>query len=749
MKTRPWFKFQELPLQSVLIVPFVLQIFGAVGLVSYLSFKNGQKAVNDLANQLMTRTSSTVDKHLDTYLSIPHKVLQTNADAIQMGLLDVRDRSTAAKYFWKQLQAYDLTYLGVGLTTGAGTGAGRYDGKTLVIDDWNGKPPHKLNSYATDQQGNRTKIVATYDWKNFNETWYTEPIKAQKSVWSRIYSINYPNHPYIVASAGRPIYDPQKRLLGMIGIDIHLLKLSEFLQNLEVARAGKVFILEHNGTLIANSGSTQPFKVVKDEIQRLKAIDSLDPMVQAIARHLQQRFHGFNTLKDEQLQLELQGERHYVHVTNWRDEYGLDWLVVVSVPENAFMGQINANTRTTLALCLAALAAAILLGFYTARWITRAIFRLNEASRAIAAGDLDQRVATNGIQELSGLARSFNRMAQQLQDSFTAIEESNAELENRVMQRTDELSRNNLQLQTTLESLHRTQTQMVQSEKMSALGQMIAGVAHEINNPVNFIHGNLTHVHEYTQELVGLLQSYQSAYPQPPAALQAAVEEADLDFLMRDLAKMLQSMQVGTDRIREIVLSLRNFSRLDEAEFKAVDIHEGLDNTLVILRHRFKAKAERPEIQVIQDYGQLPLVECYAGQLNQVFMNILSNAIDALEESNQGRSFEALAAEPNTLWIQTAVADQDRVRITIADNGPGIEAAALAHLFNPFFTTKAVGKGTGLGLSISYQIVTEKHRGQLSCLSQPGQGAKFVIEIPIYQATPERSQVQPSRSSAK
>jgi len=749
MKTRPWFKFQELPLQSVLIVPFVLQIFGAVGLVSYLSFKNGQKAVNDLANQLMTRTSSTVDKHLDTYLSIPHKVLQTNADAIQMGLLDVRDRSTAAKYFWKQLQAYDLTYLGVGLTTGAGTGAGRYDGKTLVIDDWNGKPPHKLNSYATDQQGNRTKIVATYDWKNFNETWYTEPIKAQKSVWSRIYSINYPNHPYIVASAGRPIYDPQKRLLGMIGIDIHLLKLSEFLQNLEVARAGKVFILEHNGTLIANSGNTQPFKVVKDEIQRLKAIDSPDPMVQAIARHLQQRFHGFNTLKDEQLQLELQGERHYVHVTNWRDEYGLDWLVVVSVPENAFMGQINANTRTTLALCLAALAAAILLGFYTARWITRAIFRLNEASRAIAAGDLDQRVATNGIQELSGLARSFNRMAQQLQDSFTAIEESNAELENRVMQRTDELSRNNLQLQTTLESLHRTQTQMVQSEKMSALGQMIAGVAHEINNPVNFIHGNLSHVHEYTQELVSLLQSYQSAYPQPPAALQAAVEEADLDFLMRDLAKMLQSMQVGTDRIREIVLSLRNFSRLDEAEFKAVDIHEGLDNTLVILRHRFKAKAERPEIQVIQDYGQLPLVECYAGQLNQVFMNILSNAIDALEESNQGRSFEALAAEPNTLWIQTAVADQDRVRITIADNGPGIEAAALAHLFNPFFTTKAVGKGTGLGLSISYQIVTEKHRGQLSCLSQPGQGAKFVIEIPIYQATPERSQVQPSRSSAK
>jgi C4-dicarboxylate-specific signal transduction histidine kinase len=494
MKARPWFKLQELPLQSVLIVPFVLQIFGAVGLVSYLSFKNSQKAVNDLANQLMTRTSSTVDQHLDAYLSIPHKVLQTNAAAIQMGLLNVQDRSTTAKYFWKQLQAYDLTYLGVGLTTGAGAGAGRYDGKTVVIDDWNGKPPHKLHSYATDQQGNRTQSVATFDWNNFNETWYTEPIKARKPVWSRIYSINYPNHPYVVASAGRPIYDPQNRLLGMIGIDIHLLKLSEFLQNLEVTRAGKVFILEHNGTLIANSGSAQPFKVVKDEIQRLQAIDSPDPLVQAIARQLQQRFHGFSTLQDAQLQLELQGERHYVHVTNWRDEYGLDWLVVVSVPESAFMGQINANTRTTLALCLAALAAAILLGFYTSRWITRPILRLSAATRAIAAGNLDQRVEAKGIQELSSLSLSFNAMAGQLRDSFTALEESNAELENRVQQRTDELSRNNRQLQTTLEELHRTQTQMVQSEKMSALGQMIAGVAHEINNPVNFIHGNLSHV---------------------------------------------------------------------------------------------------------------------------------------------------------------------------------------------------------------------------------------------------------------
>jgi methyl-accepting chemotaxis protein len=474
------------------------------------------------------------------------------------------------------MQTYDLTFIGYGLTTGEGVGAIRYDGKTLTIDDWSAQPPKNADTYATDNQGNRTRVVSRYDYNNFTESWYTEPLKAGKSTWSRVYTWNSPNGPYIAASAGRPIYDAQKRLLGVFGADIHLLKLSDYLRSLAVSRTGQMFIVERNGLLIANSGNAQPFKLVRDEIQRLQASDSTDPTIQAVAQQLQQRFNGFGTLTNAKLQLDVQGERHHVRVAPWRDQYGLDWLVVVSVPESAFMAQINANTRTTLLLCLAALAGATLLGFYTSRWITRPILRLSAASRAIAAGHLEQRVEANGIQELSSLSTSFNDMAGQLRDSFNALEESNAELEHRVQQRTHELSQNNRQLQTTLEELHQTQTQMVQSEKMSALGQMVAGVAHEINNPVNFIHGNLSHVEAYTQELVSLLQRYQSHYPDPPQALQEAVEDADLTFLMADLVKMLQSMQVGTDRIREIVLSLRNFSRLDEAEFKAVDIHEGL-----------------------------------------------------------------------------------------------------------------------------------------------------------------------------
>ncbi|MBD2038600.1 HAMP domain-containing protein [Leptolyngbya sp. FACHB-321] len=743
MKALPFDKLQGLSLQFVLIVPFVLQIFGAVGLVGYLSLRNGQQAVNELSDQLMARTSRSVDQHLTSYLSIPHRLSQMNADAVQVGLLNVRDRQTVGKYFWRQMQTYDLTYLGIGLTTGEGVGAARYDGKTVTIEDWGAKLPNNVSNYATDTQGNRTRLNNKFDYNNFKESWYTEPVKAGKPTWSRIYTWNSPFGSFITASAGQPIYDVKRQLLGMVSADIHLLKISEFLQNLDATKAGQVFILERSGLLIANSGKAQPFKVVKNEVQRLNATDSPDPTIQAVAQQLQQRFHGFGTLANEKLQIDLQGERHHVRVAPWRDQYGLDWLVVVSVPESAFMSQINANTRTTLLLCLAALAGATLLGFYTSRWITRPILRLSAATRAIAAGDLDQRVEAQGIQELSSLSLSFNEMAGQLRDSFNALEESNTALEHRVDQRTHELSQNNRQLQTTLKELHQTQTQMVQSEKMSALGQMVAGVAHEINNPVNFIHGNLNHVEEYTQELVGLLQRYQSVYPQPPQDLQAAVEDADLAFLLTDLVKMLQSMKVGTERIREIVLSLRNFSRLDEAEFKAVDIHEGIENTLVILRHRFKARAERPEIQVVRDYGPLPLVECYAGQLNQVFMNILSNAIDAFEEANQGQSFEVIAAKPNTLWLQTAMTDQGTVQIIIADNGPGIAETVRTRLFNPFFTTKAVGKGTGLGLSISYQIITEKHGGRLSCHSTPGQGAKFIIEIPIQQATPVRSQLRP------
>ncbi|XWK89933.1 MAG: PAS domain-containing protein [Phormidium sp.] len=290
-----------------------------------------------------------------------------------------------------------------------------------------------------------------------------------------------------------------------------------------------------------------------------------------------------------------------------------------------------------------------------------------------------------------------------------------------------------LQLEKALQDLQRTQTQLIQSEKMSSLGQLVAGVAHEINNPVSFIYGNIKPAQEYISDLLELVELYQTEYPQPTAKIQSQIELIDLDFLMEDVPKILDSMKVGAERIREIVLSLRNFSRMDEAQIKNVCIHDGIDSTLRLLQNRLKAKPEHPEILVVKNYGQLPLVECYAGQLNQVFMNLLTNAIDALEERNKKRSLTDIKAHPSQIEITTKLVDSGQIAITFKDNGPGMSPEIQARIFDPFFTTKPVGQGTGLGLAISYQVVVEKHLGNLRCHSVSGEGTNFTVEIPIKQ----------------
>ncbi|MEH2423780.1 MAG: ATP-binding protein [Nostoc sp.] len=289
------------------------------------------------------------------------------------------------------------------------------------------------------------------------------------------------------------------------------------------------------------------------------------------------------------------------------------------------------------------------------------------------------------------------------------------------------------ELEATLASLHKMQAQMIQSEKMSALGQMVAGIAHEINNPVSFIYGNLSHIRQYIHDLLQLVELYHHHFPNPPTEIQTERKTVDLEFLEKDAIMVLNSMNIGTERIRDIVLSLRNFSRLDESEFKAVDIHEGIDNTLMILQHRFKATNKSPAIQIIKNYGNLSNVECCAGQINQVFMNILVNALDALEEFNTKRTYQEIRDNPSHITIHTSIVDLQWVKIAITDNGSGIPESIQKEIFNPFFTTKPVGKGTGMGMAISYQIITEKHGGKLEFFSTFGKGTQFVVQIPMKQ----------------
>ncbi|MEA5496591.1 ATP-binding protein [Limnoraphis robusta Tam1] len=353
--------------------------------------------------------------------------------------------------------------------------------------------------------------------------------------------------------------------------------------------------------------------------------------------------------------------------------------------EQALVKADRFRTLVILGSLLLSVVIATILAYYTARTIARPIQKVTEvAQRVTKTEDFDLRVPINSSDEVSLLAVSINQLIEWVEQYTRELKEA--------------------------------QTHLIQTEKMSSLGQMVAGIAHEINNPIGFIQGNLSPIESYVEELLTIIDIFRQHCSYLPPELISYIEESDIDFISKDFPKLLQSMRIGTDRICEIVLSLRNFSRLDEAQVKACDLHEGLESTLLLLNHRLTS-----QVEVVRKYGNIPDVACHPAQINQVFMNILSNAIDALlEREDQVHKKILIVTE----------SQYEQVLIRISDNGGGIPPEILGKLFDPFFTTKPVGKGTGLGLAISYKII-EKHQGKIQVHSSGGEGTEFIITLPI------------------
>jgi len=697
--------FKKVPLRLVLVVPFVLQISAAVGIVGYLSFRNSQQAVNDLAHQLMNKVSRLVDQHLDTYLATPHKVNQINADAIEQGLLDTRDLHSIGHFFWKEMQSFDFSYINYGLVTGEYAAAGHLEGDVKVsISETSPNTNRKNYNYATDSQGNRTKMIGVYDdYDHRTEAWYIDAVRAGIPVWSQVYLWDSTPE-YVAIAASRPIYDKTNQLIGAISVDLLLSNISDFLRKLEPSPSGKTFIVERDGLVIASSSSEKPFTIVNGKAQRLNVLNSSDRLIQATAQYLQTKFANIRQIKDSQeLNFRLKGERQFIQITPWRDKFGLDWLVIVVVPETDFMAQINANTRTTIWLCLGALVLATVLGIYTSRWIAQPILRLSEASSAVASGNLDQTVKVKGVKELSILAESFNQMAGQLRESFTALEKTNEELEKRVEQRTAELKK----------------AKEAADAANQAKSEFLANMSHELRTPLNGILG-------YAQ----ILQRDKTTTPK---------QQDGLSIIH----------QCGT-HLLTLINDILDISKIEAQKFELYPKAFQFETFLFGVKEICRIKAEQKEINfTYQQLNRLPpAIHADEKRLRQVLINLLGNAIKFTDQG--GVTFKVGVVndspeflhplEPVGTELQTTNQQQliiHKIRFQVEDTGVGMTPEQLERIFLPF---EQVGdsarksEGTGLGLAISRKIV-EMMGGEIKVESTYGIGSQFWFDLDLSEAT--------------
>jgi len=756
------------PLRVVLIVPFILQLLGAVGSVGYLSYRNGEESVNELANKLMDETGSRVIDNLSNHVQIPAQVNQAKLNAIATGTLNPTKVEGWEKFLWYQIQGYPYVNINsILMGNGDYHAAEKLSTGQLQLNVSEESTNYTFYSYESNTKGDRTKVVYQRADSNISEhPSYVQASKSDRPIWTDPY-ISY-LEPTLILSQMYPIRNQSGKIDGILSTSLRLDYLGNYLKKLKTSQTGQVFIMERSGKLLATSTGELPFLVDSEKRELIPAIDSKNSLTQATVKQIQTKF-SLDTLKTEQRFqfVDTQNRSQFVRVRPFTDPKGLDWLIAIVVPESDFMAQIQANTRNTVLLSFGALVLALGIGLWTVRWVVRPIGELNRAAKAIANGDWNQNSPSiNRSDEVGELANSFQSMAAQLQSSFSRLQDVNQTLEIRVNDRTKELSE-------TLTNLQTTQLELVQSEKMAALGQLVAGVAHEINTPIGAIRaasGNTLQAIDLSvaqlPELMQILdesgrsqffqlvnqslasvalistkakrQAKRNLMPEletlgltdPRQVADTLVDMGVYDNL-NPFADLLQhsrsafildvaynlarlkgnssTIQMAVDRVAKIVFALKNYARHDHSSsIQTAQVTDGIETVLILYQNQL-----RSGIEVKLDYESIPMIQCYPDELNQVWNNLIHNAIQAM--NGQG-----------ILTIGTRSLDADRIQVEVIDNGSGILPEVIPRIFEPFFTTKPIGEGSGLGLDIVQKIIN-KHQGQISVTSQPGRTCFTVI----------------------
>ncbi|URD51747.1 hybrid sensor histidine kinase/response regulator [Chroococcidiopsis sp. CCNUC1] len=707
--------FRGLPLRLVLILPFVLQIVGAVGLVGYFSFKNGQQAVNALVDRLMDKSGNLVSEHLTGYLDTPQKINQINHDAVALGLLDLKDFKTTGRYFWKQLQTYpELAYSAYTLTTGEYAGAGRFlAGRGVTIDELSAATDWRTYTYATDERGNRTQIAVVYDDYNpQTEAWYQDAVKAGKPVWSSVANWDGENLAgYISITATSPIYNNKNQLFGVIGVDLLLVGINDFLKQLKLTPSAKVFVIERDGLLIASSSTEKPFTLVNGIAKRLSALDINDAQIRATAKYLKHNFGNFQRIKGEQkLSFKLQDELQFVRVVPWQDGFGLNWLVVTTIPESDFMGQIHANNRTTFFLCFLTLLVAIWLGLLTSRWISQPILRLSKASAAIAQGDLNQQVDVKKILEIGVLSRSFNEMAQQLQASFANLARINQELDRKnqeVVRINEQLDKANQELATANDELElrvEKRTVELQHAKTAAelanraKSEFLANMSHELRTPLNAILG------------------FSQLMNREPSLTDRQQES-------------LRIINRSGEHLLSLVNDVLDLAKIESGKMTLYPTDFDLYVLLDSIKEMLALRAESKGLQLtIERSNNLPqYIKTDDKKLRQVLINLLGNAIKFTSVGSVTLGVELAGDRQPIANNQQLIT----LHFEVADTGAGIAPTEINSVFEAFVQTetgKQSQQGTGLGLPITKSFV-ELMGGKITVNSELGKGTVFQFNI--------------------